>query len=188
MTDGMRINDDASWGRMIEINNNPSVGNMMTWWMRITIWLNDYEWFNCQSARRIGVATPSLWKTRNCPLPWARMDLRGRSWQKQVAASWRALPEGTYMNLLHDMGHVMGVFINGGVHVTTFFGHIFPWLEKRHCKLPGMLATWPFLLVRCLPEGPGVLNSGTELIDIFWKKNIFWKASLTVYSFLSVST
>jgi hypothetical protein len=29
MKDGMIINDDASWGRMIEININPSVGNII---------------------------------------------------------------------------------------------------------------------------------------------------------------
>lgn len=59
--------------------------------------------------------------------------------------------------------------------------------EATPASCPGMSATWPFLLVRCLPEGPGFLNSGTELIDIVWKKNIFWKASLTVYSVLSLN-
>ena len=55
------------------------------------------------------------------------------------------------------------------------FGHIFPTTgEATPASCPGMSAMWPFLLVPCLPEGPGVLNWGqtwTDFIDIFLEAN-----------------
>ena len=55
-------------------------------------------------------------------------------------------------------------------HLCTFFGHSFAMTgEGTPANCPGMSAMWPFLLVHCLPEGP-VLNSGTQLIDMIWKK------------------